>query len=144
MASNLQQDRRWNFKKPSATCRTLVDNKTVDHSDVIGASPVGTAPTTSSFSTSWLQRIRQRQLQDESRDNEVLGFGVTYSRGLTVYYHTYQHCNDIVISHFLSLQRILHVVQERGKNALGGCVDVEGLEGVPRDGGCLTGRVTRE
>ena len=30
---------------------TLVDNKIVDHSDVVGASPVGAAPTISSFST---------------------------------------------------------------------------------------------
>ena len=31
--------------------RTLTGYKTVDHSDVVGASPVGAAPTTSSFST---------------------------------------------------------------------------------------------
>ena len=31
--------------------RTLVGNKVVDHSDVVGASPVGAAPTTFSFST---------------------------------------------------------------------------------------------
>ena len=31
--------------------RTLIGNKIVDHSDVVGASPVGAAPTTSSFST---------------------------------------------------------------------------------------------
>ena len=31
--------------------RTLVGNEIVDHSDVVGASPVGAAPTTSSFST---------------------------------------------------------------------------------------------
>ena len=31
--------------------RTLVGNKIVDQSDVVGASPVGAAPTTSSFST---------------------------------------------------------------------------------------------
>ena len=31
--------------------RTLVGNKIVDHSDVVGASPVGAAPTTSSFWT---------------------------------------------------------------------------------------------
>ena len=31
--------------------RTLVGNKIVDHSDVVGASPVGAAPTASSFST---------------------------------------------------------------------------------------------
>ena len=30
---------------------TLVDNINVDHSDVIGALPVGTAPATSSFDT---------------------------------------------------------------------------------------------
>ena len=30
---------------------TIVGNKLVDHSDVVGASPVGAAPTTSSFST---------------------------------------------------------------------------------------------
>ena len=31
--------------------RTLVGYKIVDHSDVVGASPFGAAPTTSSFST---------------------------------------------------------------------------------------------
>ena len=31
--------------------RTLVGNTIVDHSDVVGASPVGAAATTSSFST---------------------------------------------------------------------------------------------
>ena len=30
---------------------TLIGNKIVDHSDVVEASPVGAAPTTSSFST---------------------------------------------------------------------------------------------
>ena len=29
---------------------TLVINEVIDHSDVVGASPVGAAPTTSSFS----------------------------------------------------------------------------------------------
>ena len=31
--------------------RRLAGNKIVDHSDAVGASPVGAAPTTSSFST---------------------------------------------------------------------------------------------
>ena len=31
--------------------RTLVGNQIVDQSDVVGASPVGAAPTSSSFST---------------------------------------------------------------------------------------------
>ena len=39
------------YRKTSNMKRTLLSNKIVDHSDVIGASPVGAAPTTSSFST---------------------------------------------------------------------------------------------
>ena len=39
------------YRKASNISRTLVGNKIVDHSDVVGASPVGAAPTTSSFST---------------------------------------------------------------------------------------------
>ena len=37
--------------KVSNISRTLVGEEIVDHSDVVGASPVGAAPTTSSFST---------------------------------------------------------------------------------------------
>ena len=40
-----------NYCKTSNISRTLVGNKIVDNSDVVGASPVGAAPTTSSFST---------------------------------------------------------------------------------------------
>ena len=39
------------YHKVSNIRRNLVGNKIVDHSDVVGASPVGAAPTTSSFST---------------------------------------------------------------------------------------------
>ena len=39
------------YRKVSNIRRTLVVNKIVDHSDVVGASPVGASPTTSSFST---------------------------------------------------------------------------------------------
>ena len=39
------------YRKTSNISRTLVENKIVDHSDVVWASPVGAAPTTSSFST---------------------------------------------------------------------------------------------
>ena len=42
------------YRKTSNISRTLVGNKIVDNSDVVGASPVGTAPTTSSFSTKHL------------------------------------------------------------------------------------------
>ena len=39
------------YRKTSNIRRSLVGNKIVDHSDVVGASPVGAAPTTYSFST---------------------------------------------------------------------------------------------
>ena len=38
-------------RKTSSISHTLVGNEFVDNSDVVGASPVGAAPTTSSFST---------------------------------------------------------------------------------------------
>ena len=40
-----------NYRRVSNISHTLVGNKIVDHSDVVGASPVGAAPATSSFST---------------------------------------------------------------------------------------------
>ena len=41
----------YHYRKTSNISRILVGNKIVDNSDVVGASPVGAAPTTSSFST---------------------------------------------------------------------------------------------
>ena len=38
------------YRQVSKIRRTLEGNKIIDHSDVVGASPVGAAPTTSSFS----------------------------------------------------------------------------------------------
>ena len=40
-----------NYRQTSNMRRTLLGNKIVDHSDVVGASPIGTARPTSSFST---------------------------------------------------------------------------------------------
>ena len=39
------------YRKTSNISRTFIGNKVVDNSDVVGASPVGAAPTISSFST---------------------------------------------------------------------------------------------
>ena len=39
------------YRQISDIRRTLAGNKFADHSDVVGASPVGAAPTTSLFST---------------------------------------------------------------------------------------------
>ena len=47
----IQTARRIEKRQVSNIIRTLVGNKIVDQSDVVGASPVGAAPTTSSFST---------------------------------------------------------------------------------------------
>ena len=44
-------NQNYNYRKTSNISRTLESNKIVDNSDVVGASPVGAAPTTSSFST---------------------------------------------------------------------------------------------
>ena len=41
----------FDYRQVSNISRTLAGYKTVDHSDVAGASPVSAAPTTSSFST---------------------------------------------------------------------------------------------
>ena len=41
----------YSYRKVSNINHTFVGNKIVDRSDVVGASPVGAAPTTSSFST---------------------------------------------------------------------------------------------
>ena len=41
----------YKYRQVSNLSCTLVGNKIDDHSDVVGASPVGAAPTTSSFST---------------------------------------------------------------------------------------------
>ena len=39
------------YRQTSSISHTFVGNKIVDHSDVVGASPIGAAPTTSSFLT---------------------------------------------------------------------------------------------
>ena len=46
-------DETWypHYRKTSSISRILVGNEIIDNSDVVGASPVGAAPTTSSFST---------------------------------------------------------------------------------------------
>ena len=46
-----QRHLRFCYRETSNISRTLVGNKIVDNSDVVGASPVGAAPTTSLFST---------------------------------------------------------------------------------------------
>ena len=74
------------YCKTSNIRRTSVDNKIVDHSDVVGASPVGAAPTISSFST-WHLASRDSAKKAAKQYENLLsvGFGATYIRDLTVY-----------------------------------------------------------
>ena len=55
--------------------RTLVGNKIVDPSDVVGASPVGAAPITSSFSTSHLASLDWAKTTPR-RDEKHLSLGI--------------------------------------------------------------------
>ena len=74
-----------NYRKIPDIRRTFVANKIVDHSDIVGASPVGAAPTTSSFSTEHVASVDwANQLQDETTNILVLWFGATYIGGLVV------------------------------------------------------------
>ena len=55
------------YRQVSNIRRTLVGNTFVDHSDVVGASPVGDSHLHSRLNA-WHHWIGQRQLQDEPRN----------------------------------------------------------------------------
>ena len=57
---------------------TLVGNLIVDHSDVDGASPVGAAPTTPSFSTQHLASMDWAETAAR-QDEKHLSFGICHS-----------------------------------------------------------------
>ena len=71
------------YRQTSNISCTIVGNKIVHHSDVVGASPVGAAPTTSSFSP-WHLASMDWANATAWRDEKVLGFGASYIRGLSV------------------------------------------------------------
>ena len=75
----------FNYRKISNIRRTLVGNEIVDHSDVVGASPVGAAPTTSLFST-WHLASRDSAKTGARQSENLLsvGNGGSYIRDLTV------------------------------------------------------------
>ena len=72
------------YRKTSNISRTLVGNKIVDHSDVVGASLVGAAPNTSSISTKHLAS-RDSAMTAARQYEHLDGFGAAYIRDLTVY-----------------------------------------------------------
>ena len=71
-----KKDHLW-YHKISNIRRTLTCNKLVDHSDVVGASPVGAAPTTSSFSTYYLASIVWAKTT-ATGDGNHFSFGIWY------------------------------------------------------------------
>ena len=64
-----------NYRQTSNIKRTLVGNEIVNHSDVIGASPLGAAPTTYSFSTQHMARMDWAKTI-VGRDEKHLSFGI--------------------------------------------------------------------
>ena len=73
-----------NYRETSNISRTLIGNKIINHSDVVGASPVGAATTTSPFSTQQLSSMYCTKTTAR-RDEKHLSFGsATYIRNLTV------------------------------------------------------------
>ena len=66
---------KFSYRKVSNIRRTLVSNKIVDHSDVVGASPVGAAPTTSSFSTEHVASVDLAKTSAR-RDEKRLCLGI--------------------------------------------------------------------
>ena len=63
------------YRQTSNISRTLVGLKIIDHSDVVGASPVGAASTTSSFSTLHLASMDWAKTP-ASRDEKHLSSGL--------------------------------------------------------------------
>ena len=67
---------RWDeYRQTSNISRTLVGNKIVDRSDVVGAAPVGAAPTTSSFSAKHMASMDWAKTTAR-RDEKHLSFGI--------------------------------------------------------------------
>ena len=66
---------KYMYRKTSNISCTLVGNKIVDHSDVVGASSVGAAPTTSSFST-WYLASRDSAKKVARQYENLLSVGI--------------------------------------------------------------------
>ena len=63
------------YRKTSYISRTLFGKNIVDNSDVVGASPVGAAPTTFSFSTQHLASMDWAKTTARE-DKKHLSFGI--------------------------------------------------------------------
>ena len=82
--SKLEDVLELNYRQTSNSSHTLVGNKIVDHSDEVGASPLGAAPTTSSFSTQRLASIDCTKATARDEKHLILVIWCAYIRDLTV------------------------------------------------------------
>ena len=89
---NIEEIRRYScrcaYPKTSDISHTLVGSRIIDHSDVVEASPVGAAPTASSFSTEHLASIDCVKTTAR-RDKKHLNFGFWCG------FYTRFNCNSI-------------------------------------------------
>ena len=77
----------WTYRQTSDIKRTLIANKIVDHSDVVGASPVGAVQTISSFSTWYLVLMNWAEITNRRHENHLsLGIWCAYISDFTVLY----------------------------------------------------------
>ena len=71
------------YRQTSNINRTLGGKKIVDHADVVGASPVGAAPTTSSFSIKHMTSLDCAKTTTRRNERHLIfGICVFYIRGL--------------------------------------------------------------
>ena len=111
------------YRKTSNIKCTLVGNKIVDHSDVVGASPVGAAPTTASFST-WHLASRDSAKKAAGQYENLLsvGFGASYIRDLTVNQTSVLHYLFLYFCHYSSklfLGSLLKIIQTQTSHSCG-------------------------
>ena len=75
------------YRQTAHISRTITGNKIFGHSYVVGASPVGAAPNTSSFSAWHLaSMVGHKHLQDKVRISKMLWVAAPYIKDFTVLY----------------------------------------------------------
>ena len=100
------------YRQTSNICRTLVGNKLVDHSGVVGASSVGAAPITSPFSTQHLGSVDWTKTT-ATRDEQLIRCGIWcfflhYMSFMIIYHICTIRSNTSKYSHL-----ILYIVDTR-------------------------------
>ena len=93
------------YRKTSNIRRTLVGNKIVDHSDVVGASALGAAPPTPSFST-WHLASRDSAKKATRHHETLLSVGiwcVLYERLDGMFFQIHLNAVPIKSGHSISL-----------------------------------------